>query len=106
MVVTVTVPVFVHPFAGFVTVRVYVPDSVTSVAAEVGVEPAGVPEVGPVHVKLTPPVVELPLSVTVVVVQVIVCVVPAFTFGTVVFVATLTVPVLTHPFAGLVTVSV
>lgn len=71
-VVTVTVPVFVHPFAGFVTVRVYVPFEVTFVAAAFGVVPAGVPAVGPVHANVAPPVVELPLSVTVDDVQVII----------------------------------
>lgn len=65
-------PVAVHPFAGFVTVSVYVPAAVTLVDAAFGVVPAGVPAVGPVHANVAPPVVELPLSVTVAVEHVMV----------------------------------
>lgn len=105
-VVTATVPVFEQPFAGFVTVSVYVPAAVTFVLAEAGVEPAGVPAVGPVHAYVTPPVVELPDNVTVVVEQVMVWALPTFTFGSAPLVVTTAVPVFVHPFDGSVTVSV
>jgi hypothetical protein len=105
-VVTETVEVFVQPFVGFVTVKVYVPDALTTVEDADGVVPAGVPLVGPVHANVTPLVVELPVNVAVVFVQLMVWLLPALTFGVVVLVVTLTVAVLVHPLVGLVTVSV
>lgn len=98
---TVTVAVAVHPFAGLVTVSVYVPAALT-----VGVAvfpPDTIP--GPLQEKVAPLVEEEPFSVAVVVPQVIVCGEPALALGGVIFCVTFTVAVFVHP-AGLVTVSV
>jgi len=84
-VITATVLVAVQPLAGSFTLRVYVPAAVTAVEDEFGVVPPGV------QVKVAPGVLELPVSVTVKTVQVIVLVGPAFTLGKVVFEMTATV---------------
>lgn len=53
-----------QPFAGFVTVKVYIPDEVTFVADAVGAEPAGTPVFGPVQEYAADGVDELPVNVT------------------------------------------
>lgn len=64
-VATVMFAVFVQPFAGSVTVTVYVPEDVTLVEDADGVDPAGFPAAGPSQAYVTPPVVEVEETVTV-----------------------------------------
>jgi len=96
------VAVFVQPLAGFVTVKVYVPAALT--VATVVAAPDTTP--GPVQLKVAPLVDELPVTVAVVEVQLKLVMEDALAFGTTVFEVTVTVAVLTHPFAGSVTVTV
>jgi hypothetical protein len=99
-VLTVTVVFVVHPLTGLVTVNVYTPALVVvPLAALFGVTPA-------LQAYVAPKVVELPLTVTVDVVQVMVWLAPAEIFGVVVFVVTEITPVVVQPFAGLVIVKV
>jgi uncharacterized protein YhhL (DUF1145 family) len=56
--------------------------------------------------KFAPGVVDDPFNVTELVEQLMSCGLPAFTFGAVVLLETVTVPKLLHPFDGSVTVSV
>ena len=105
-VVTATADVATQPFAGFVTVSVYVPLALTTVVEFVGVLPAGVAPAGPVHVYPAPGVEELPFNVTVALEHVMVGDVPALALGAAVFEFTDTMAVFTHPLAGSVTVNV
>ena len=100
--VTLTVAVLVHPLAGFVTVTVYTPTAFT-VAADV-LPPDVIP--GPAQLYVTPAVVELAETFPLVVVQFNTNGAPAVTFGKAPELVTLTVAVLVHPLAGLVTVTV
>jgi hypothetical protein len=99
--VTFTVSLAVQPLAGSVTVSVYKPGALTEGVAEVEEKPPG-----PLQLKVAPGVVEEPLSVTEVVVQVRVLSAPASTLGAVMFCATFTVSLAVQPLAGLVTVNV
>ena len=54
-----------HPDEGSVTTRRYVPPTETTVLELVGVVPAGLPELGPIHEYVAPGIDELPVSVTV-----------------------------------------
>ena len=101
-VVTATVVVAVHPFAGSVTVTVYVFAAFT-VAVEVAA-PAVIPT--PVQLNVAPGVVELAVIFPLNVVHVNISGAPAVAVGAVVFVVTATVVVAVHPFAGFVTVTV
>ena len=102
LLITLTVVVVVHPFAGSVTVTVYVPDAFT-VGEEV-VPPAVIPV--PVQEYVAPLVVELALIVPELVKQSNVNPEPAVAFGAVVLFDTKAVVVAVHPFAGSVTVTV
>ena len=75
--VTLTVAVAVQPFAGLVTVNVYVPGAFT---VGVGVAP---PETipGPAHEKVTPPVEDDPFNPTLVIEQFNNWATPALAFG-------------------------
>jgi hypothetical protein len=99
---TLTVFVAVQPFAGSVTVTVYVPATLT---VGLAVEP---PETipGPLQLKVAPLVEDEPLRVADVAVQLKVCGAPAFALGAEVFEETKTFEVAVHPFAGSVTVTV
>jgi hypothetical protein len=90
-----------QPFDGSVTIKLYVPAVLT---VGVGVEP---PETipGPVQLKVAPAVADDPLSITLVDEHVIVCVVPAFASGAVVFELTVTLLFAVQPLDGSVTVS-
>jgi hypothetical protein len=61
---------------------------------------------GPLQLKVAPEVDELPLTLTVEVLQVIVPVLVAEAFGAVVLLVTVVLAVLLHPLAGSVTVTV
>ncbi len=100
--VTLTVVVVVHPFAGSVTVTVYVPDAFT--VAEAVVLPAVIPV--PDQLYVAPAVVELTLIVPLVTIHVKDIGVPALAFGTVVLLVTFTVVLAVQPFAGSVIVTV
>jgi hypothetical protein len=99
---TVTVDGAVHPFAGSVTVKVYVPAAFT---VGVAVFP---PEIipGPAQLKVTPAVAEDPFNVVVADEHVSACDVPALASGTPAEVFTATELNAVHPFAGSVTVNV
>lgn len=99
---TATCAVAEHPFAGSVTVNVYVPAAFT-----VGVAllpPEIIP--GPFQLYVALPFVDEPFSVAEVEEQVSVCDVPASAFGAEVFELTTTCAVAEHPLEGSVTVSV
>ena len=100
--VTATVVVEVQPFAGFVTVTVYVFAAFT-VAVEVAA-PAVIP--APVQLNVAPGVNELAVIFPLNVVHVNTKGNPAVAVGGVVFIVTATVVVAVHPFAGFVTVTV
>lgn len=102
LLVTATVEVVVHPFAGSVIVTVYVPGAFT-VGEEV-VPPAVTP--APDQLYVAPVVVELAEIVPLEVVQVNDNGEPAVTFGVVVLDVTATVVVEVQPFAGSVIVAV
>lgn len=99
---TTTCAVAEHPFAGSVTVNVYVPAALT-----VGVA-VFAPEVipGPIQLNVVPLVVEEPPRLTEVAIQFNVCVAPAFAFGTPAAAFTATCEEEVQPFAGSVTVNV
>lgn len=92
----------VHPFAGSVTVNVYVP-AVFTVGVAV-LPPETIP--GPDQLNVAPLVEEEPFRLTVTAEQLNVCEVPAFAFGAVVFEFTIACAVAVHPFAGSETVTV
>ena len=96
----------VHPFAGFVTVNVYMPAAETTDVEFVGVLPAGVTPVGPVQEYVAPGVDELPFNVMVDVTQLIVRSGPTLICGGVVLAVTVTAAVFVHPFIALVVVKV
>lgn len=102
LLVTVTVVVAVHPFAGSVTVTVYVPAAFT--VGEELVPPAVIPV--PIQLYVAPTVVELALIVPLVVVHPNVNGVPDVAVGGVVFVVTATVCCDAHPVPKSVTVKV
>ncbi len=104
--VTVTMDEVVQPFAGLVDVSVYVPLAETTVVELLGVDPAGVPVVGPVQANDAPPVLELPLNVTVELVQVIVGDELTLRFGNVVLELTTYVVKLVHPLMPSLTANV
>jgi hypothetical protein len=99
--VTDTEAVLVQPFAGSVTVTVYVPAAFT-VGEEV-VPPDMIP--GPDQFHVTPGVVEVALIVPVGAAQVKASDEPGVTLGCAVLLVTLTTAVLVHPFDGSVTVT-
>lgn len=99
---TSTCEVAVHPFAGSVQVSVYVPAALTVGVAVV--PPEVIP--GPPQLNVAPLVEEDPFNVALAVEQFIVCAVPAFAFGAVVFEFTIACAVAVHPFEGSVTVTV
>ena len=101
-VLTVTVPVFVHPLLGSETVTVYVPAAFT-VGLDV-VAFAVIPE--PVHKKVAPVVVELAVIVPVKIEQVRDKGLPAVTVGKTPLDVTTTVEVLVQLLEGSVTVTV
>ena len=99
---TATVAVFVHPFAGSVTVTVYVPVALTIALA--ALPPETIPL--PVQLYVAPGVVELAAMVPLSVVHVSVKGAPDVASGGVVLFATVDVAVFVHPEAGSVTVTV
>ena len=95
--VTVADAVLVQPFAGFVTVTVYVAGAETVFAAVVTPPP---------QLKVAPPVVEDAVKVSLVVTQVNTVGAATLAFGTVIFCDTVDEAVVVHPFEGSVTVTV
>jgi hypothetical protein len=95
----------VHPFAGSVTVNVYVPAAFTNGVAVVAPLTMNPPLLA-THENRAPAVVLLPSSVTLVVLHVNTLSLPAFAFGAVVFEVTVIVADELHPVLWLVTVTV
>jgi hypothetical protein len=95
--VTVAEAVLVHPFAGFVTVTVYV-------AGEDTILPAVV--IPPPQLNVAPPVVDEAVNVSLVVAQVRTVGAAILALGAAIFCVTVAEAVLVHPFVGLVTVTV
>jgi hypothetical protein len=94
--------VAVHPFAGSVTVTVYVPTALTLGLAVV--EPDTIP--APVQLNVAPAVDDEPFRTTEDAEQLSVCDAPALAFGAVALELTATVDVAVQPFPGSVTVTV
>ena len=101
LLVTVVIDVFTQPLLGSVTVTVYAPAALATSFCEEEVNPPG-----PLQLKVTPEVEEVPLMVTVFVTQLKVPVVDDPALGTVVLVVTLVTAVFTQPLFGSVTVTV
>ena len=97
--VTSAVSFAVAPLLGSVTVRMYVPATLT-----VGVNDVDVKPLGPLHNAVAPLVVDDPFNCIDVVVQVKILSAPAFTFGGVVSCVTIIVSFDVQPFVGFVTV--
>src|SRR3972149_2242185 len=103
--VTSATSVAVHPFAGLVTVSVYVPAASTSGVAEVAPETMCPPALA-FQLKGAPGVLDEPARLICVTTHVRTLSGPASTFGGVTSEVTSATSVAVHPFAGLVTVSV
>lgn len=98
---TVCCAVAVQPFAGLVTVKVYVPAVLTAGLADVELKPPG-----PLQLNVAPDVDELPLRLPLGAAQVRLIVLPAAASGGVVLTFSVCCAVAVQPLEGLVTVTV
>ena len=103
--VTKATSVAVHPFAGLVTVNVYVPAAFTVGVAVVAPETM-LPPLLAIHENVAPAVEEDPLNAMEVTVQVKTLSAPASTLGAVLSKVTKATSLAVHPLAGFVTVNV